>query len=314
MAAARYPTLPSGVPCYWPPLAAAKLGATSKAAAWYQQLQLQGDTLQERQPPPPKAAIGAVVAGKASTGVAILPMAGPPRLRLPPAASTANGVETRIHVPRRLRLPPAASTANGVETRINPVTGAVWPPHPPGVDCWPPHPSLLPMLAEMEQATSSSSDDEEEQHQQRQQRRLAALIKSPPAATRRRTARGVVRLQRASKGWWTASKKWWTPLKSMKHMQAMKDIGAIIKGIKKLKKIPEADLDKMKEKRAQHWNHFGYKCNRNQWHKLEEKRAEEAKTAKANEDEAIAMDNELRISRLEAKADFLGFFRHMSWN
>ena len=100
----------------------------------------------------------------------------------------------------------------------------------------------------------------------------------------------------------------------MKHMQAMKDIGAIMKGIKKMKKKVQADLDKMKGKRAQHWNELGYKCNRNQWHKLEEKRAEEAKTANAIAEGAIAMDNELRISRLEAKGNSLGFVRHMSWN
>ena len=278
-------------------------------------------------------------------------MAGPPKLRLPAAASTANRVETLPNAgPPRVRWPLGAATANSVKPQINPVTGAVWPPHPPGVDCWPPHPSLLPMLAEMEQEqqATSSDDSSENEFQQRQQRRLAALLKPPPAAaTRRRTARAskgwtiavrdckgvvgrtswwtrraaarasrsgtsVVRLVKAS--WWTTkSKKWWTPLKSMKHMQAMKDIDVIIKGLKKEKKIVEADLEKMKEKRAQHWDHFGYKCNRSQWHKMEEQRVEEELTADAIEKEAIAMKNRLRIRRIETSRDVFGFFHHSAW-
>ena len=58
-----------GWPCHWPPTAASKAGAQSKATAWCTQLQLQGDTLIERLPPPPKAAIGADVAGKAAASV-----------------------------------------------------------------------------------------------------------------------------------------------------------------------------------------------------------------------------------------------------
>ena len=68
-AAAQTATGVAGVPCHWPPTAAQAAGAVSKASAWYQQLQLQGDTLQERQPPAPRAATGAAVAGKAAASV-----------------------------------------------------------------------------------------------------------------------------------------------------------------------------------------------------------------------------------------------------
>ena len=69
VAAAAQPSTLPGVPCHWPPNAAQGAGAVSKAAAWYHQLQLQGDKLQERHPPAPKAATGAAVAGKAATSV-----------------------------------------------------------------------------------------------------------------------------------------------------------------------------------------------------------------------------------------------------
>ncbi len=91
-------------------------------------------------------------------------------------------------------------------------------------------------------------------------------------------------------------------------MQATKDIDVIIKGLKKEKKIVEAALEKIKEKRAQHWDHFGYKCNRSQWHKMEEQRVEEELTANAIEEEAIALENELRISRIETRKDVFWFF------
>ena len=277
-------------------------------------------------------------------------MAGPPKLRLPAAASTANSVETLPNAgPPRVRWPLGAATANSVKPQTNSVTGAVWPPHPPGVECWPTHPSLLPQLAEMEQEqqATSSDDSSEKEFQRRQQRRLAALVKPPPSAAtrimqRRRTARAskewtiavrdckgvvgrtswwtrraaarasrsgtsVVRLLKAS--WWTTkSKKWWTPLKSMKHMQAMKDIDVIIKDLKKERKRVEVALEKIKEKRAKHWNKLGYRFNRHQFHNMEEQRVEEELTAKAIEEEAIALDNRLRISRFETRAEFLGFF------
>ena len=97
-------------------------------------------------------------------------------------------------------------------------------------------------------------------------------------------------------------------------MQAMKDIDVIIKDLKKERKRVEVALEKIKEKRAKHWNKLGYRFNRHQFHNMEEQRVEDELTAKAIKEEAIALDNELRISRIEAKADFLDLFRHMSWN
>ena len=96
-------------------------------------------------------------------------------------------------------------------------------------------------------------------------------------------------------------------------MQAMKDIDVIIKGLKKEKKMVEVALEKIKEKRLQHWDHFGYKLNRSKWHKMEEQRVEEELTADAIEKEAIAMENELRIRRIETRRDVFGFFHHGAW-
>ena len=80
-AAAQTATGVAGVPTHWPPTAAQAAGAVSKAPAWYHRLQLQGDTLQERQPPAPRAATGAGVAGTTATGV--------DRQRQPPAPKAA---------------------------------------------------------------------------------------------------------------------------------------------------------------------------------------------------------------------------------
>jgi hypothetical protein len=87
-AAAQTATGVAGVPCHWPPNAAQGAGAVSKAAAWYHQLQLQGDKLQERHPPAPKAATGAAVAGKAATGVAGKAATGVDRQPPAPKAAT----------------------------------------------------------------------------------------------------------------------------------------------------------------------------------------------------------------------------------
>ena len=287
-----------------------------------------------------------------------------PPVAVPPTASSVEPLPMTPGPPRVYRVL-GAVTANSIKPQTNSVTGAVWPPHPPGVECWPIHPSLLPMLAEMEQEqeATSSDDSSESRTQRRQQRRLAALGDEEAATrimqrrrvrrafavpgwtiavrdckgvvgrtswwTRRAAARAsrsgtsVVRLVKAS--WWTTkSKKWWAPLKSMKHMQAMKDINVIIKGLKKERKRVEVALEEMKEKRHQHWNELGWRCNLNQFRRMQEERREEDKTAKAIEEEArlrasrietraIEVEARLRTSRIETRDAFLGFFRDLAW-
>ena len=107
--------LATGWPCHWPPSAASKAGALSKATAWCRRFQSQGDMLVERLPPrvPPKTATG--VTAKSATGVVAKDVGSAARRWLPPARKAA----TRERLPPR--VPP--KTATGVTA--NGATGVV---------------------------------------------------------------------------------------------------------------------------------------------------------------------------------------------
>jgi hypothetical protein len=103
-----------GWPCDWPPSAARKAGALSKATAWCTRLQLQGDMLAERLPPrvPPKTATG--VTAKSATGVVAKDVGSAARRWLPPAPKAATRERLPPRVPPKTATGVTAKSATGV--------------------------------------------------------------------------------------------------------------------------------------------------------------------------------------------------------